>query len=364
MDNYFDSPKKTQTLIKHYILENCLKSSISISDVYINKFKNYEKVYQFFDLYAGAGKIKSSNGSPLIAINTLEQFDNKNISTTEAFFFEKNEDNFKLLENLLKDYKNNKKIKIEFENIEWKERINLYIKQGFGLIFADPYSNEDLLELEDISKSYYLKDILIFINIQSLSRLLGKGLNNPLNIENGITYNELPLKIHSIFKTWKKDFILFASIPTERKKKNSNNESIVVNSNYFGLILLTNSIGMADNFLKAYTDMITNLKITTPTLFNNLEENIEKIIKNKKELTLFDIVKQSQSDFLSWKTILNKEEIPTTKNIKNIINNQIKNNFITIETHPKFLTKKNLLKHDAFKANKNLKQIIIRINKF
>lgn len=365
MDKYFTNSKKIQSQIKHFMLKACLNSCISIADVYINSLKSSEKIFQFFDLYAGAGTIGNSKGSPLIAIDILENFNNKNLSGIEAIFLEKNIENFKNLETYLKKYKKNEeKIKIKFENTEWNKKINNYIKQGFGLIFADPFSNENILELENISKNYYLKDILIFVNIQSLSRLIGKGLNNPLKIQKRINYNELPLKIHSIFKKWNKDFVLFASIPTERKKKNSNNENILVNSDYFGLILLTNSIGMADNFLKAYTDIIENFKITIPTLFNNLEENIYRIIKKEKELSLFELVKQLQSDFLSWKTTIHQKEIPITQNIKNIINDKIKNNILEVkQTNKKFLYKnKPLLKQEAFKSNKNLKQTIIRIN--
>jgi len=363
VDKYFNETIKIQTLIKHYILKNCLETSLSIA----NKNKMHDKTdrkYIFIDCYAGTGIINGKHkGSPLLACEvfnkTLQQLDK--IKEFKLIFFETNLEHYKLL---LENIKNIPDIILPFEirNSTWINNIDTYLKnykEDYGFIFIDPYANEDInLELlEKIIKNNYLKEILVFLNIQALRRLVGKNIDNTLKIsKDDIQNNNIESEIYKRFRQFNKNFVLFASFPTERQQT-------MINSDYFGLIYMTNSANVADKFLEAYKQIIENFKDTQNVLFGNrnIKEEIIEILKSNRKINLLTLVKILQEKYLSWKKTLKIEEIPTLKNILNSLNYLSKEKKIQIESP--FLNKKTkiTLTQLAIKTNNNLKQTIIQI---
>ena len=178
-DKYFNETIKIQTIIKHYILRNCLETSLSIA----NKNKMHDKndrKYVFIDCYAGTGMINGEyQGSPLLACEVLQQLDK--IKEFKLIFFETNKAHYKLLTDNIKKIIPEMMLSLEIRNNSWTVNIDTYLKnfkEDYGFIFIDPYANEDInLELlEKIIKDNYFKEILIFLNIQALRRLVGKNM--------------------------------------------------------------------------------------------------------------------------------------------------------------------------------------------
>jgi three-Cys-motif partner protein len=359
-NKYFNDNLKTQTKIKHFIFKNCLETSLSIANKNTLLHKNDRK-YIFIDCYAGAGMIQKHSGSPIIAckifIKEIERLDKLKIF--ELIFFEKNQDIFTKLIKNIEPYTNI--IPIKCINDSWVNNINTYLKQyvsDYGFIFIDPFANEsiDLNLLEMIIKNNYLKDILIFLNIQALRRLTGKDIPNTLNItKKDIQSNQIEYEILKKFKKLKKEFVLFASFPTERQQN-------MINSDYFGLIYLTNSANVADKFLESYKEIIENFKKTENYLFGNrdLKQEILEILKNQQEIILLELIKTLQNKYLSWKKTLKIEEIPTLKRIIKCINELLIENKIKIISPFLHKKTKNKLTLRAIKTNQNLKQTIIK----
>jgi len=362
-DKYFNETIKIQTIMKHYILKSCLETSLSIA----NKNKMHDKndrKYIFIDCYAGAGTINGEHqGSPLLACEVfnkaLPQLDK--IKEFKLIFFETNKEHYNLLSKNLSKIPD---IMLPFEirNNTWTNNIDTYLKnfkEDYGFIFIDPYANEDIdLELlEKIIKNHYFQEILIFLNIQALRRLVGKNIDNTLKIsKENIQNNNIENEIYKKFSNLGKQFVLFASFPTERQQK-------MINSDYFGLIYMTNSANVADKFLEAYKQIIENFKDTQNVLFGtrDIKEEIIETLKSHKKINLLTLVKILQERYLSWKKTLKIEEIPTLKNILNSLNDLSKEKRIQINSP--FLNKKTkiTLTQLAIKTNNNLKQTIIQI---
>ena len=324
-----------------------------------------DRKYVFIDCYAGAGMINGEyQGSPLLACEifnkTLQQLDK--IKEFKLIFFETNKEHYKLLSDNIKKILHDIRLPIEIRNSSWTDSIDTYLKnfkEDYGFIFIDPYANEDInLELlEKIIKNNYFKEILIFLNIQALRRLVGKNIDNTLKIsKKDIQNSNIESEIYKKFRQFNKYFVLFASFPTER-------EQTMINSDYFGLIYMTNSANVADKFLKAYKQIIENFKDTQNVLFGtrDIKEEIIETLKLHKKINLLTLVKILQEKYLSWKKTLKIEEIPTLKNILNSLNDLSKEKRIQINSP--FLHKKTkiTLTQSAIKTNNNLKQTIIQI---
>jgi len=351
-DKYFDEDIKIQTIIKHYILKNCLETSLSIANK--NKYHpENQRKYIYIDCYAGVGLIKEKHkGSPLIACKEFQKILSKleKINNYKIILFEKNEVHYKELLNNIKNNCQNLLKYICVINDLWTKNIHNYLEKyenDYGFIFIDPYANEyiDLQILQKIIKNNYLKEILIFINLQALRRLIGKGINNSLEID---TKDNLEEEIHKKFSFLGKEFVLFATIPTEKEGK-------ITNSDYFGLIYMTNSANVADKFTIAYKEAFQNIKNVPEALFGNrnIQEEILEILEKYNSISLTIIVRLLQSKYLSWKKTLKIEEIPTLNKIL----------FVTSPFFDKRIKKVKKLKKEAIKSNQNLKQTIISLSK-
>ena len=119
-DKYFNEAIKIQTTIKHYILRNCLETSLSIA----NKNKMHDRndrKYVFIDCYAGTGMINGEHqGSPLIACEafykTSQQLDK--IKEFKLIFFETNKEHY--IKKILSDMM----LPLEIRNNSWTDNIN------------------------------------------------------------------------------------------------------------------------------------------------------------------------------------------------------------------------------------------------
>ena len=218
----------------------------------------------------------------------------------------------------------------------------------WGLIFIDPFHNE--VELEElfilIKNKANLIDFLIFINIQSLKRLAGNK-NTQIYVQKFLNLNEVDIpgilenneKINEIlqkrFSDISKSFILNANIPTTRNNK-------LINSDTFQLLLGTNSIGVADNFLISFVDAIKDFKEDTIfNLFNNLEDEILNHLKNYNELTIFELIRIMFRKYNSWKNA-DINNIATSENLFKSINDLIKCKKITFITKSEILVNKKI----------------------
>lgn len=373
IENHFEN-KKNHTEIKHKIFNDTLKAILAISDV----FSKYNESFIYIDLYAGEGKFSDNTfGSPLLALDTF--YSAKNISlnfkSIKCIFVEKNNSRVEELKKNIKDkvnYSILNNLELNVINDCWINHKNNISKvmetTKWGLIFIDPFHNE--VELEElfilIKNKANLIDFLIFINIQSLKRLAGNK-NTQIYVQKFLNLNEVDIpgilenneKINEIlqkrFSDISKSFILNANIPTTRNNK-------LINSDTFQLLLGTNSIGVADNFLISFVDAIKDFKEDTIfNLFNNLEDEILNHLKNYNELTIFELIRIMFRKYNSWKNA-DINNIATSENLFKSINDLIKCKKITFITKSEILVnKKNkLLKKEVFRKNQNMKQISLK----
>ena len=123
----------------------------------------------------------------------------------------------------------------------------------------------------------------------------------------------------------------------------------------------TNSIGVSDAFLNSYFESLEEYKGSFATsLFDNIGNDIIKIIKYKKTISLNNIVQELYTNTNSWK-YAEKNNIPTSDNIHRSINDLLKNKLIKIANIPdEFLIKSNkTINKKAYSRNKYMREIIL-----
>jgi three-Cys-motif partner protein len=107
---------KEHTRVKHILLGKYLK-------VWITALGKYNPTIGYFDGFAGRGEYSDGTlGSPIIALKIADEL-SKHFNKLLCFFIEKDHDNFKNLEDILKressSIKSWNKIKIKKENDEF-----------------------------------------------------------------------------------------------------------------------------------------------------------------------------------------------------------------------------------------------------
>ncbi|RXJ84082.1 three-Cys-motif partner protein TcmP [Arcobacter cloacae] len=369
---HFLTNKKQHTEIKHKIFHDTFKSILGISA----KFSQNNS-FTYLDLYAGQGKFSDDSfGSPMLALNTILESEVINsFHQLKCFFSEIDKASYSELEKNISHLKLNKKLNpkvaTHLHNGNWHEKNNdienLLKFSKWGFIFVDPFSNEvnlnNLIEL--LQNHAKLQDFMIFINFQSLKRIIGRypehentakflGVKKE-ELKKLITSNDLINKcIRSRFSDIAKDYLINISIPTTREGK-------IVEKDNFQLLLGTNSIGVSDAFLNSYFESLEEYKGNFITsLFDNIGDDIIKIIKDKKTISLNNIIQELYTNTNSWK-YAEKNNIPTSDNIHRSINDLLKNKRVKIVNIPdEFLIKKNKTIHKkAYSRNKYMREIIL-----
>ena len=374
---HFNEPKRLNTKIKHYLLTQTLKTSVSIANSKCMSFKENSKkidnVYTYIDLFAGAGTFEDkSKGSPLLAYDILEEQYNSNINKFQKLIMactEKDNESYKKLENVISSYITKDDIECYTGSGCWetyKQDIEDLLKQsGWGFIFADPFSTElNIVELIKTLKSYSnLKDILVFFNFNTLARQDGRKCNQDVErICKTLGINEQDLldcesnfstkfetKIKEHFKDLKK-FVVGVGFPTTIKGD-------LINADYFYLIFSTNTPVLVDAFLEAYEEMLCQYTYYNGNqqmpLWGSPDKNyIYDVIKNfySDGCSLYDLHKHLTDKFLSWKELTKTtKKVPTLKNVISILNEFYNEGSITFIAPDKILYKKNIEKN--YKGN-------------
>lgn len=396
--------EKKHTKIKHDLFAEALKASLSIANSLNYKDKS-NVPFMYIDLYAGAGKFTDEKeGSPLIAINLISEYlEKRSFEHFEYIVTENNENNAKCLSDNIEAKK--KLLNITDNDLKtalycghWEDltsELSAYIEaRKWGFVFVDPFSLElNLQELINVlNHNIYYKDIMILINKNAQERVLGKP-NSP-DIQKicryfGIKESILKRLINYIKVTKKgtnediiqyltqralanvdKDFKIYAGISRTR-------EGELENSDRFYLALLTSSIGVADNFLSKYAELLEekqlknnggqqNLFDTCPqTKYVDLEETVTKIVSKQVSLTLYELTRILFNVFLSWK-FTEDNQIPHRKALITALNNLLQQKRIEYEiigTLPNgcINTSKNTILSKSFNSKDNLKHIRIKI---
>ncbi len=387
--------KRKHTKIKHSIFSRVLKVSLSIANGMTKRNNKHEKKYTYIDLYAGRGTFDDgSEGSPLLAFNAIKEQFNINDNIFQKIIFiatEKDKSNVNILTNKLielrKESNLTDKVDIFVGENTWEtynEQLKSILQQAqWCFVFADPFSTELKLGcLKDLIKSNsFYKDILLLINLNALERLFGTNNENNLNIiaeyfdvdikeimdlkfqQDISNVQKIQALIHKTFSSLNKDYVINIALP---RTKSKNNE--LENSDRFYLTLITGAVGVADEFLKTYAELLgdkncnegqLNLFSSYNAIFYfNLIEKIKDIINTNKQISLFNIVLELYRYFYSWKNA-NENEIPTKKNIQNAINELASQNIIDFNSS-KFLYKnEKKIKLEALDKKENQKQVII-----
>lgn len=370
-EEHFTNEKKIHTEIKHKLFHDTFSAVLGISAKFSEK-----NSFIYLDLYAGQGKFTDETfGSPMLALDTiLESKVKSSFHQIKCFFSEADIDSYLELEKNIKKLKSNKRDTSNLvtsvkcgewnENISYIEEILKYSKWGF--IFIDPFANEiDLTELLSLLKERTkFKDFMLFINLQSLKRIIGRYPKN-VGVANflGISANELPSisttndvlidLIKRRFEIMNKSYIINASIPTTTKSK-------LIDRDNFQLLLGTNSIGVSDTFLVSYIEAIKQFKDNTQcSLFDFLGTDIVRIVKDNRAINMRELFKRLYSNYNSWKNA-DIYSIPISKNIHKSLNQLIKEKQIRVIKAPeKFINKNNTIKSSAYNRNSNLKDIIL-----
>lgn len=371
---HFINEKKQHTEIKHKLFYDTFNAILGISAKFSEK-----NSFTYLDLYAGQGKFSDETfGSPMLALSTiLDSQVTNSFHQIKCFFSEADTNSYSELEKNIKDLKSNKKssssnIITTIKCGEWNENIphidELLKYSKWGFIFIDPFANEinlnELLEL--LNERTKFKDFMLFINLQSLKRIVGRYPNN-IGVANflGIKPNELSSismdndnltnLIKKRFEIMNKDYIINASIPTTR-------ESELVDKDNFQLLLGTNSVGVSDAFLTSYIEAIKLYKNNDSfqcSLFDFLGNDIFKIIKSRKNINLKYLLKELYGNYNSWK-YADIYSMPVSKNIHKSLNQLIKEKRVKIMNSPeKFIKKNKTLKYDAYNRNSYMKEIIL-----
>ena len=315
---------------------------------------------------------------------------------------ENNENNAKsLAENIKNKIKNSnitdKDLKIVLHCGRWEDLTNElsdYINaRKWGFVFVDPFSLElNLQELINVlNHNIYYKDIMILINKNAQERVLGKPespdiqkickyfgieekalrrLINHIKInQKGTNEDIIQYLTQKALKNVDKDFKIYAGISRTR-------EGELENADRFYLALLTSSIGVADNFLYKYSELLEEKELNNKngqqslfdmspqTKYTNLEETVNNIICRNTKLSLYDLTKILFNVFLSWK-YTEDNEIPHRRALTVALNNLLSQNKIQFEvvgTLPSGCVNydKNTILSKAFNSKENLKHIKIR----
>jgi len=396
--------EKKHTKIKHDLFAEALKASLSIANS-LNYKDNSNIPFMYIDLYAGAGKFTDEKeGSPLIAINLISKYlEKRSFEHFEYIVTENDENNAKCLSDNIASKKEalnitDKDLKTALYCGHWEDltsQLSEYIEaRKWGFVFVDPFSLElNLQELINVlNHNIYYKDIMILINKNAQERVLGKP-DSP-DIQKickyfGIEENKLKRLINYIKVTQKgtnediiqyltqkalasvdKDFKIYAGISRTR-------EGELENSDRFYLALLTSSIGVADNFLDKYAELLEEKELkdnggqqslfdTSPqTKYVNLEETVAKIIGKQVSLTLYELTKILFNVFLSWK-FTEDNQIPHRKALIIALNNLLQQKRIKYEIigslpNGCINADKNTILAKAFHSKDNLKHIRIAI---
>lgn len=394
-EHFIDKRKHTE--IKHTIFSKVLKVSLSIANGMTKRNKKYDKKYTYIDLYAGRGTFDDgSEGSPLLAFNAIEEQFNLTDNIFQEIMLvatEENPNNVEILKNKLVNLHSKTnlgdKLKILVGENTWesydKQLRSLLQKSQWCFIFADPFSTElKLGNLKELIKtnSFY-KDILLLINLNALERLFGTNNENNLNIiaeyfdvdikeiidlkfqQDISNVQKIQYLIHKTFTNLNKDYVINIALP---RTKSKNNE--LENSDRFYLTLITGAVGVADEFLKIYAELLgdKNCNRGQLSLFSsyndivyfNLIEKIKDIVNAKKQVSLFDIVIELYGYFYSWKKA-NEKEIPTKKNIQNAINVLSMQNIIDFKSKAFLYKNEKKITLEALDKKENQKQVIISI---
>lgn len=398
------SEEKKHTKIKHDLFTEALRASLNIANSLNYKDKS-NIPFMYIDLYAGAGKFTDEKeGSPLIAINLISEYlERRSFKHFEYIVTENNESNAKCLSDNIKNKQEalnitNKDFKTALYCGHWEDltkELSQYIEaRKWGFVFVDPFSLE--LNLQELIKvlnhNIYYKDIMILINKNAQERVLGKPdspdiqkICNYFGVEevklkrliNHIKYNQKGTNEDIIqYLTQKalacvdKDFKIYAGISRTR-------EGELENSDRFYLSLLTSSIGVADNFLKKYSELLEekefkdnggqqNLFDTSPqTKYKSLEERVMAIISKQNSMTLYELTKTLFNVFLSWR-FTEDNQVPHRKALLIALNNLLKQKLIKYEIVGNLQDKcvnydKNTILAKAFNSKENLKHIKVSV---
>lgn len=400
---HFSEEEKKHTKIKHDLFTEALKASLSIANS-LNYKDNSKIPFMYIDLYAGAGKFgDEKEGSPLIAINLISKYvETRSFEHFEYIVTENNENNAKnLAENIKNKIKNSnitdKDLKIVLHCGRWEDLTNElsdYIEaRKWGFVFVDPFSLElNLQELINVlNHNIYYKDIMILINKNAQERVLGKPespdiqkickyfgieekalrrLINHIKInQKGTNEDIIQYLTQKALKNVDKDFKIYAGISRTR-------EGELENADRFYLALLTSSIGVADNFLYKYSELLEEKELNNKggqqslfdmspqTKYTNLEETVNNVIWRNTELSLYDLTKILFNVFLSWK-FTEDNEIPHRRALTVALNNLLSQNkirFDVVGTLPRGCVNydKNTILAKAFNSKENLKHIKIK----
>ena len=362
--------KRPHTAIKHKLFSDTFNAVLSIASKYSDKNN-----FIYADLYAGMGKFSDEElGSPLLAFNTIINSDcAASFHQITCFFTEQDETHVQsLYENLSTSAKQAKSLNVKArvgqgEWSEFSEKLQELLHYStWGFIFIDPFSNEVELDqlFELLSTKRNMKDFMIFINVQSMKRIVGQNnynekvakflgvsTNDLLNIVK--CDNKIREAMQQRFAALNKDYVINAAIPKTRNNKLSHTDN-------YQLLLATNSIGVADAFLKSHVEALIEFKgEDTLDLFETLEGNISQIVKDAGDkISIKSIFEKLYANHNSWKNA-DLYNIPTCKNIQKKINTLILRKILYIDADPQFFAKDGTLIIKAFQKNEHSKNIFV-----
>lgn len=424
--------KKISTLIKHEILREVLEVSLGTANMIMivrnRNFTNYsikDMIYSYVDLYAGQGIFaleeelgfnpdeilndEDRYGTPLYAYKIFKEFLETKGGKAGGVYFEslnlilceKEESYRENLKKFLSDFHNKteksvrKGIKFSIRS-EWekeKDTIkNLIGKSKFGLIFIDPFNLEaSFNEINDLLKGVVGKyDILMFINFGHIRRMKSRqrgsdkerikaflGLSDKefeefSKLESKDMIERVSNRMSELFLSLKRpnSFVLTATIPIQVKDK-------TIKQEYFGLILVTGAVSVAEAFVKKYAEAVTSMLSPKPTnmqksIFIKLCLQVKQFSRSKhldikqapNQFKLYEIVRYVWSNILSFKSFIEsyvEEEVPSIKNIIKCLNKMHKENLIDyMETDNRYISKEGSLKSSSIRSIKDLCNIKVK----
>lgn len=378
--NYFNNEKKLQTDIKHLLLTETFKMSLSIANGKCAYFTT-DKNYSYFDLFAGNGEFAGGEqGSPLLIFDIIARhLASKNyFKDLRMILTDKEPANIENLTRLLieKEQKlKENRIKYVAEAKDW-ELCSSDIKKclnasSWGFVFADQYSTELHLQpfIDLLQDSCNLKDILAFYTYRTLSRQHGRACENDidricktLNIKREqFDTEDFSEKFQStLIENYSKlkEFVIGVSFPTTVKKK-------LITADYFYLIFATNSLKLVDTFLKTYEKALRLYGNYDPQrkLFD--EQNMLNIIISSNAKNFSELFIYITRNFLSWKEIINKHLfVPTTDYLMDKLQELSVKGKIKITAPKDLLYKDNPMKFkksEVGKSRKNMEQLEIEV---
>lgn len=391
--------KKKHTQIKHAIFSETLKRSLFIANMLAaRRPTGASRIYTYIDLFAGKGMFADdTEGSPLMARDIFEDHLTNTVvrnsfSEIRIIVTEKETDDLEklvqLLEERTKKARLGDKLKIYCGVGSWENYTDqikeLLSESKWGFIYADPFSTELDIEalVQTISSFRVLKDIFIFANLNTLSRQAARrhendiervcrslGIVDPAEIATEdfpeVFKNALKNKFSAL-----KHFVTGVAIPITKEEK-------LIMADYFYLILATDSVKVADGFLDAYEDVVTQYKPEDKQQsfwrqHSFLEEKIEEFLKARtgRECGLVKIIDMLFNAFLSWKLAIGRSDymVPNIRNIVGALNALFGDDKIEFRCPPSFLYKrqttdvaKGSLKYSEIHGGKDTEVIKIKL---